>query len=52
VAGIPATGHRVTPKGSDACELTFTIPGWAPFYVPVCRVALRKLEVLATNRRD
>lgn len=47
VAGIPATGHTVTPTGPDACRVTFTIPRWAPFYVPVCRAALRKLNDLA-----
>jgi hypothetical protein len=47
VGGIPATGHTVTPAGPDACRVTFTIPAWAPFYVPVCRAALRKLNDLA-----
>jgi uncharacterized protein YndB with AHSA1/START domain len=47
VAGIPATGHTVTPTGPDACRVTFTVPAWAPFYVPVCRAALRKLNALA-----
>ena len=49
VAGIPATGHTVTPTGPEACRVTFTIPAWAPFYVPVCRAALRKLNDLAGN---
>jgi len=47
VGGIAATGHTVTPAGPDACRVTFTIPAWAPFYVPVCRAALRKLNDLA-----
>jgi hypothetical protein len=47
VAGIPATGHTVTPTGPEACRVTFTIPAWAPFYLPVCRAALRKLNALA-----
>lgn len=48
-AGIPATGHRVTPTGPQRCDLTFTIPSWAPFYVPVCRLALRRLAALAVG---
>ena len=51
VAGIPATGHRVTPLTASSCRVAFTIPRWAPFYVPVCRLALRRLEVLATGHR-
>jgi hypothetical protein len=51
VAGIPATGHRVTPSGTDSCELAFTIPSWAPLCVPVCRAALRRLMALANARR-
>jgi hypothetical protein len=49
VAGIPATGHTVTPTGPEACRVTFTIPAWAPFYVTVCRAALRKLDDLARD---
>ena len=51
VAGVPATGHRVTPLTAHTCRVAFTIPRWAPFYVPVCRLALRRLEVLATGHR-
>jgi len=43
VGGIPGTGHRVTPLTGSSCRVTFTIPSWAPFYVPVCRLALRRL---------
>jgi hypothetical protein len=47
VAGLPATGHVVAAVGPARCRVTFTIPTWAPFYVPVCRVALRRLGGLA-----
>jgi hypothetical protein len=47
VGGVPATGHSVTSTGPDTCRITFTIPAWAPFYVPVCRIALTKLAGLA-----
>ena len=47
VAGIPATGHRVVPQ-DGGCLVTFTVPWWAPFYLPVCALALRRLERLAT----
>jgi hypothetical protein len=47
VGGVPATGHIVSATGPDTCRITFTIPAWAPFYVPVCRKALTKLAALA-----
>lgn len=48
VAGIPATGHRVVPQ-DGGCRVTFTVPWWAPFYLPVCALALRRTERLATR---
>ncbi|KRE80296.1 SRPBCC family protein [Arthrobacter sp. Soil763] len=48
VAGIPATGHRVTPQ-PDGCLVTFTVPWWAPAYLPVCAVALRRIERLVAG---
>jgi hypothetical protein len=47
VAGLPATGHTVAEVGPARCRITFEIPTWAPFYVPVCRAALRRLHKLA-----
>jgi hypothetical protein len=40
-------GHRVTPLTESSCRVAFTIPSWAPFYVPVCRLALRRLDARA-----
>ena len=48
VAGIPATGHRVVPD-PGGCVVTFTVPWWAPFYLPVCALALRRIERLAAR---
>lgn len=48
VAGVGATGHRVTPTGPDTCELAFSVPAWAPFYRPVCAAAIRRIAALAT----
>jgi hypothetical protein len=47
VAGIEATGHVVAPVGRHHCRVTFTVPSWAPFYLPVCRSALQRLRRLA-----
>jgi hypothetical protein len=49
VAGIPATGHLVQHGTATSCRVTFTIPRWAPFYVPVCRSALRRIASLSTG---
>lgn len=48
VAGVPATSHRVEPA-ADGCVVTFGVPWWAPAYLPVCAVALRRLEALASQ---
>jgi len=50
VADIPATGHRVTPISATTCKVAFTVPVWAPFYLPVCQAALRRLDRLATGK--
>lgn len=42
VAGVTATDHLVQPDG-DGCVATIRIPTWAPFYAPVCALALRRL---------
>jgi hypothetical protein len=52
VAGLPATGHVVAAVGPSRCRVTFTVPAWAPFYVPVCRAALRRLRDLALAEAD
>ena len=48
VAGVPATGHRVE-SADDGCVATFTVPWWAPGYLAVCAIALRRIDRLATD---
>ena len=48
VAGVPATDHRVAPT-TDGCRVTFGVPWWAPGYLAVCAIALRRIERLATS---
>jgi uncharacterized protein YndB with AHSA1/START domain len=48
VAGIPATTHAVTPTPAG-CRVTFGVPVWAAAYVPVCVVALRRIEQLVAQ---
>lgn len=49
VAGVPATGHEVVTE-DGGCRVRFEVPWWAVAYLPVCAVALRRLEKLATAR--
>lgn len=48
VAGVPATDHRVRPT-AHGCEVTFGVPWWAPGYLAVCALALRRIERLALS---
>lgn len=46
VAGIPATHHRVEPVGADT-RASMAVPWWAPGYLSVCAIALRRIERIA-----
>ena len=43
VAGIPATEHGVDPDGTG-CRVWMSAPMWAPAYLPVLEVALRRID--------
>ncbi len=46
VAGIPATTHAVEASGAGT-RLSMGVPVWAPAYVPVVTIALRRIDQLA-----
>lgn len=46
VAGVTATNHHVRPV-DGGCVVTFGVPWWAPGYLAVCALALRRIEALA-----
>jgi uncharacterized protein YndB with AHSA1/START domain len=48
VAGVPATTHGVDPEG-HACRVWMSAPVWAPAYLPVLAVALRRIDEMATS---
>ncbi len=50
VAGLAATRHEVRPVAGGA-ELRFEVPWWAPAYLGVCAVALRRIDRLARHDR-
>ena len=45
VAGVPATRHRVDAV-QDGARVSFEVPWWASAYLPVCVVALRRIQEL------
>ena len=46
VVGVSATRHVVTAH-SQGCRVSFGVPLWAPAYLPVCAVALKRIDELA-----
>jgi len=50
VAGVAATSHRVTSTGPATCRVGFGVPWWAPAYLVVVRVGLRRVRALAEGR--
>jgi uncharacterized protein YndB with AHSA1/START domain len=48
VAGIPATHHGVEPVGRHA-RVRIGVPWWAPGYLAVCSIALRRIDTMLTN---
>lgn len=48
VAGVAATRHGVRPDG-DGCRAWMSAPWWAPGYLPVLAVALRRIDQLASR---
>jgi hypothetical protein len=52
VAGVQATTHGVEPDPSreGGSRATFGVPTWAPAYLPVCRIALARIDRLTATR--
>ena len=48
VAGVPATGHGVKPDGAG-CRAWMSAPRWAPVYLPVLEIGLRRIERIAVG---
>lgn len=44
IGRVEATGHHVQALGAERCRLSFTMPWWAGAYLPVCSLALRRIQ--------
>ena len=44
VGGVRATEHSVTVTGPRTCRLEMSVPWWAPAYLGVIAVALRRIR--------
>jgi len=51
VAGVEATDHTVEPLGPARCRVGFGVPWPAVPYLAVCRVALRRLDAMASREK-
>lgn len=49
VATVKATGHRIIRIDEKNCRVSFDMPWWAIFYLPICYLALRRIEHLCMN---
>lgn len=47
VAGVSTTSHGVEPLACDRSRVVFGVPLWAPAYLPVVTVALRRIRSIA-----
>lgn len=48
VAGVPATRHGVEPL-DDGSRIWMSAPVWAPAYLPVLALALRRIDEMAVQ---
>jgi uncharacterized protein YndB with AHSA1/START domain len=48
VAGVSATRHGVDPDGAG-CRVWMSAPVWAPAYLPVLAIALRRIDAISRS---
>ncbi|WP_136806558.1 SRPBCC family protein [Desulfosediminicola flagellatus] len=47
IGPFKATGHRISRIDEHSCTLCFDMAWWAVAYIPICWIALRKIDALA-----
>lgn len=47
IGPVKATGHTIRRATENSCTLCFDIPRWAVLYLPVCWIALKRIQKLA-----
>jgi hypothetical protein len=48
----PADGHRVESTGPHSCRVGLELPLYAPWYVPLCLLALSNIASIALESRE
>jgi len=49
IGPVAATGHRLIRKSETSCILCFDMAWWAAFYIPICWLALHKIDQIARS---
>ena len=49
VGRMQATGHKLIRKSNSSCKLCFDMGLWAFAYIPICWLALHKIEKIAVQ---
>lgn len=47
---VEATGHKLIRKSDTSCTLCFDMAWWAAVYIPICWLALRKIDKIASPK--
>lgn len=50
IGPVKATGHTLTRKDEMSCELCFDMTWWAVMYIPICWLALIKIDKILTKK--
>ena len=50
VGSLEATGHAIINATDNSCTLCFDMPWWAAIYLPVCWLALKKIDKRAMSQ--
>ncbi len=52
IGPFSATGHKIGPTDDTSAMLCFDMPWWAAAYVPVCWLALIRIERIASPQQS
>lgn len=50
IGPVEATGHKLIRKSATSCALCFSMAWWAAVYIPVCWLALYKIDKIVSPK--